>query len=172
MIFWMRNKLKQKRIKKAIAKGSKVMFGGGIDCTVPENIFISDYVYIGPECKLYGRGKVIIDENAIIGNHVCILTSNHNYENATMLPYDAYGEDKDVHICQNVWIASFVFILPGVTVGEGAVIAGGSIVTKNVPPLAIVGGNPARIIKYRDAEHYEMLKQQKKFYMVNKLKGR
>lgn len=147
------------------------MFGvGGIECTVPENIMISDYVYIGPECKLYGRGKIIIDQNVIIGNHVCILTSNHNYERAAMLPYDAYGEDKDVHICQNTWIASFVFILPGVTVGEGAVVAGGSVVTRDVPPLAVVGGNPARILKYRDSEHYEMLKQQKKFYMVNKLK--
>ena len=71
-------------------------------------------------------------------------------------------------IGENVWIASFAFILPGVHIGDGAIIAGGSVVTKDVPKCAIVGGNPARIIKYRDLEHYSKMVTQKKLYMRSK----
>ncbi len=56
-------------------------------------------------------------------------------------------------------------ILPGITIGEGAVVAAGSVVTKDVPPLAVVGGNPARIIKNRDEKVYYNLKQNNKIYM-------
>jgi hypothetical protein len=55
-------------------------------------------------------------------------------------------------------------IVPGVTVGEGAVLGAGSVVTKSVPKYAVVGGNPAKVIKYRDIEMFERLKAEKKYY--------
>ena len=54
-------------------------------------------------------------------------------------------------------------IVPGVTIGEGAILAAGAVITKDVPPLSVVGGNPAKVIKYRDKEHFEALKQLGKF---------
>ena len=54
---------------------------------------------------------------------------------------------KGVHLCRNVWIGARALILPGVTVGENSVIAGGAVVTKDVPPNTVVGGNPARVLK-------------------------
>ena len=57
-----------------------------------------------------------------------------------------------------------VTVVGGVSIGEGAIIAAGSVVTKDVPRCAIVGGNPARIIKYRNIEHFEKLKKEKRFH--------
>lgn len=91
-----------------------------------------------------------------------IITENHNYE-GEKLPYDTTYIRKNVTIGDCVWVGSRVIIMGGVSIGEGAIIAAGSVVTKDVPPLAIVGGNPAKLIKYRDAEHYYRLKEQKKF---------
>jgi serine acetyltransferase len=88
-----------------------------------------------------------------------------------MLPYDHIYKVKDVAIGENVWIGADVSIMPGVTIGEGAVIAACSCVSKDVPPLAVVGGNPIKIIKYRDAERYNSLKREGRIYMALKLRG-
>ena len=85
-----------------------------------------------------------------------------------MIPYDSKGINKDIIIKENVWIASYAFILPGVVINEGAVIAAGSVVTKDVPKCAVVGGNPGRIIKYRDEEEYNRLKENKEYYLKKK----
>jgi maltose O-acetyltransferase len=67
-----------------------------------------------------------------------------------------------VVIGRNVWIGGNVIIIPGVSIGDGAIIAVGTVVTANVEPLAIVGNQPMRILKYREREHYEKLDQQDK----------
>ena len=69
------------------------------------------------------------------------------------------------------WLGADVAIMPGVTIGEGAVIAACSCVTKDVPPLAVVGGNPAKVIKFRNEESYNRLKAEGKIYMSAKLNG-
>ena len=63
-----------------------------------------------------------------------------------------------------MWFGNRVLVLGGVKIGEGSILAAGAVVCKDVPPLAIVGGNPARIIKFRDKEHFEKLKAEKKFH--------
>lgn len=108
-------------------------------------------------------GGVEIGDYFHTGRDLTILSSNHNY-NGQAIPYDATYVKKPVTIEDFVWCGSGVKILPGVTIGEGAIIAMGAVVTKDVPPLAIVGGNPAKIIKYRDEQAFNGLKQQKKFY--------
>ena len=79
--------------------------------------------------------------------------------------YDSNFIKKAVHICENVWIGSKVIILPGVTIGEGSVIGAGAIITKDVPPCAVVGGNPAKVVKYRDKKQYLKLKENNQIYL-------
>ena len=134
------------------------------DISYPENIEIGSYVYIGPGAKFYARGGIKIGNNVSIGPRVEIHTSNHRYE-GTMIPYDNYVVLKPVVIEDNVWIGANVAIVPGVTIHEGAVIGMNSVVTKDVEKCAVVGGNPARVIKYRDISRYESLKKKKKFWI-------
>lgn len=132
-----------------------------------ENIFLSGNVYIGDKTEIYAQGKVIIKRGSIIADHVDIRTANHYYDGNLLnrLPFDEKIIIAPVIIEENVWIASHVVILPGVVIGEGAVVAAGAIVTKNVPPYAVVGGNPARVIKYRDKQRYDRLKSDDQLFM-------
>ncbi len=92
-----------------------------------------------------------------------IITENHNYEGEA-IPYDSTNITKKVIIEDNVWFGNRVLVTGNVTISEGAIIAAGSVVVKDVPYCAIVGGNPAKVIKYRDIAHYESLKAQRKFH--------
>ncbi len=129
-----------------------------------QNIVWHDHIYIGPFAFFCAIGGLEICSNVIIGPRVTIHTSNHRYENATMLPYDNYSLLKKVTIEKNVWIGDGAMIVPGVTIGEGSVIAMGSVVTKDVPKYSVVGGNPAKVIKKRDLEHYQSLDAKEMYY--------
>ncbi|HHV72868.1 MAG TPA: acyltransferase [Clostridia bacterium] len=135
---------------------------------------IGDSVYIGPEARFYGLGGITIEDGVVIGPRVSILSANHNYDGVSLeyLPFDQKVVLQPVKIEQNVWIGYGSIIVPGVTIGEGAVVAAGSVVTRDVPSCAVVGGNPARIIKYRDKEVYNRLKAEKKLYVASKIKGK
>ena len=141
-------------------RGDNVIISEGCDFGNPKNIKIEDNVFIGEKCAIYAIGQVTIKRGAIIADRVDIRTANHYYDGPDLnfIPFDEKVIVKPVLIGENCWIASHVLILPGVTIGEGAVVAAGSVVTKNVPDFAVVGGNPARIIKYRDKERYLALK--------------
>lgn len=89
-----------------------------------------------------------------------------------MLPYDDIYVVKDVRIAKNVWIGADVSIMPGVNIGEGAVVAACSCIIKDVPPLALVGGNPAKVIGHRDKQEYEKLKDENKIYLILKQQGK
>ena len=73
---------------------------------------------------------------------------------------------KDVIIDSFVWIGSRVTLLPGTHIGEGAIIQGGSVVHGQIPPYSIAGGNPAKVFKQRNIEHFEKLKKEKMFYIT------
>ena len=96
--------------------------------------------------KVFGRseGGLILGNNVDIAQEVNIWSEQHDYNNPSFKAIK-----KSVFIDDYVWIASRATILPGVHVGRGAVVACGAIVSKDVPPLAIVGGVPAHIIGYR-----------------------
>ena len=92
-----------------------------------------------------------------------IITQNHNYEGEA-IPYDSTYIKKNVTIGDCVWFGNRVLVVGNVNIGEGAIIAAGAVVTKDVPALAIVGGNPAKVIKFRDKDHYYRLKEEGKFH--------
>lgn len=108
-------------------------------------IEIGDDNMIGFFCRLDGRGKLKIGNNVNISSYTIIETGGHDLE-------DFEAKFKPVTIEDNVWIATRCIILGGVTIGEGAVVAAGSVVVKDVDPYTIVGGNPARYIKDRPKE--------------------
>jgi len=110
-----------------------------------------------------GLGQVTIGDNFHSGSECLLITANHNYE-GTSIPYDNTYIIKPIIIGDNVWFGNRVIVLGGVTIGEGAIIQAGAMVHKDIPNYAIVGGNPAKIIKYRDVEHYVLLKSQSKFH--------
>jgi len=110
-----------------------------------------------------GKGRALIGDNFRAGTDCLIITSNHNYMGEA-LPYDNTNISEDVIIEDNVWLGSRTIILPGIKIGEGAIIQAGALVVKDVPSCAIAGGSPATIFKYRDKEKYVELKKKKAFH--------
>lgn len=108
--------------------------------------------------RFYGRGKVTIGHNFHSGRGLIILTENHNYHGRA-IPYDDSVVIKDVSIGDNVWLGMNVMILPGVKIEEGVIVQAGAVVSSNIPALSIAGGNPARMIRMRDADHYFTMKK-------------
>lgn len=123
-----------------IEKGA--YFGDGSE------IEIGDNSGIGINCRL--SGPVKIGSNVMMGPEVIILTQSHKHDR-TDIPMIKQGKTtvKPVTIRDDVWIGTRAIILPGVSVGKGAIIGAGAVVTKNIPEFVVVGGNPAKIIKYR-----------------------
>jgi len=132
-------------------------------------IKFSGAAYLGPNLTIMNRSIVTFGDNVIIGPDVCIIDYNHDYKSRSYLPYSVENMVKPVVIGNHVWIGYGVIILPGVSVGDGAVIAAGSVVVNDVPSCAIVGGNPAKLISKRDHEVFEKLKNSKEsFYLYAK----
>lgn len=109
-------------------------------------------------------GGVSIGRYFHTGRGLTIFSTNHNYESIRSIPYDETDIYKPVIIKDFVWCGANVTIMPGVTIGEGVVIGGGSVVTKNIPDYAVIGGNPAQVIKYRNITNFCDLKMKSKFY--------
>ena len=113
------------------------------------SVSIGDNSGIGIRCEI--NGTVTIGNNVMMGPDVVIYTSGHRFDRMD-IPMMEQGstEEEPVVIGNDVWIGRRVMIMPGVKIGNGAVIAAGAVVTKDVPDYAIVGGVPAKIIKYRN----------------------
>jgi acetyltransferase-like isoleucine patch superfamily enzyme len=111
-----------------------------------------------------GKGEVVIGSNVVIAGNCLILTQNHNYE-GDKLPYDEKNIEKGVYIGDNVWIGTNVIILPGTRIEEGAIIQAGSVVHGVIAECGIAGGNPAKVFRCRDIEHYHKLKKEKRFFI-------
>lgn len=114
--------------------------------------------------KIIGLGSVMIGNNFHSGIECMIITSNHDYDTDICIPYGDNVIKKKIIIEDNVWFGNRVLITGNVTIGEGAIIGAGTVVTKNIPKYAIVGGNPAKILKYRNIDHYLELKNNKMFH--------
>lgn len=111
----------------------------------PMQMRFGNNVFINHSFTAMSIGGIELGDNVQIGPHVTIVTDNHDLKNRYVL------KCRGVCVGANAWIGAGATIMPGVTVGENAVIAGGAVVTKDVPANAIVGGNPAKIIKYIEA---------------------
>lgn len=109
-----------------------------------KNIHVGRQVFINMGCKFQDQGGIFIDDGVLIGHNVVLATLNHAMppeRRSDMLP-------APIHIGKRVWIGSNATVLPGVTIGNGTVVAAGAVVTKDVPANALVGGVPAKVIHY------------------------
>ncbi len=113
------------------------------------SIRLADRVWLGPYVVIYGHGGVEIGEETLGSMHVAILSSNHAIPPIGKLIRSAADQLLPTKIGRDVWIGANAVILGGVTIGDGAVVAAGAVVTKDVEAGAIVVGNPAREIRKR-----------------------
>ena len=112
---------------------------------------IGSRTYIGEYNNIRAAGgEIIIGDDCLISQFVTIVASNHLFKKDSLINQQAWDESENyINIGNDVWIGANSVILPGIHIGDGSIIAAGSVVTKNVPNYAIVAGNPARVIKYR-----------------------
>lgn len=150
--------------RSATCNGSLFVNGSGV--IKGKGLVLEDNVHIGANYFIHSTGSVVIGQNTHISQNFSCYSCNHQYE-GELLPYDSQLVKKPVDIGRNVWIGMNVSICPGVTIGDGAIIGLGAVVTSNVPACAIVGGNPAKVLKFRNVNHYEDLDARQKYGGVN-----
>ncbi len=108
-----------------------------------KNITLGERIFINSGCKFQDQGGVVIGDHCLIGHNTVLATLNHDLDP---------GKRADMHpasitIGRNVWIGANVTVLPGVTIGDDAVVAAASVVTKDVPARSVVVGSPARVVR-------------------------
>lgn len=130
--------------------GKRVVYYPGIKLTSVHRMTIGDDVDFAWGVVVTGGGRVDIGDRVLIGYYTMILSANHVIPRGRGLIFGSGHDKKPVVIHSDVWIGAGCTILPGVTIGEGAVVAAGSVVVKHVEPYKIVGGVPARVIRPRD----------------------
>jgi putative colanic acid biosynthesis acetyltransferase WcaF len=130
------------------ALGSKVSWqvaiNHGLQIRLPHRITIGGDVFVAEDVILDGRGGLTIGEHVSINSRVQIWTAQHDWQSPTF----AYVQ-APVSIGDHCWISASAIILPGVTIGEGAVVAAGSVVVADVDPWTLVGGVPAKKLRDR-----------------------
>ncbi len=156
--------LKIKYGRKARRIGRDVWLDVGLHMSGRE-IHIDDAVYLGPCCRLYGSGGIWIGEGTIFGPEVTVLSTMPSYEDPVLLPFDARSRPMPVRIGKGVWVGYGAVLCPGITVGEGAVIGMGAVVWEDVASGAVVGGNPARVLRNRDPELIHALAREGRFFL-------
>ena len=116
-----------------------------------KNIHIGKNVFINMGCKFQDQGGIFIGDGTLIGHNVVLATLNHAKSprnRSTMIP-------APIHIGRRVWIGSNATVLPGVTIGDGAIVAAGAVVTRDVPENTIVSGMPARVMRRLSEEELQ-----------------
>lgn len=113
--------------------------------------------------KAFGGGSLKIGDYFHSGKGIEIYTDSHNYDKGTAIPYDSTNIYYNIEIGNFVWFGSDVKVLGNVKISDGAVIQAGSVVVSDIPYCGIAGGNPAKVFKYRDIDHFEKLNKEQKF---------
>lgn len=133
---------------KSLGEGSFISYK--VKIRAARNITIGKHTRINNYTILDGRGGLTIGDDVLIGFESLILSSSHRFSNPS-IPIRLQGmESAPIKIGNDVWLGARVIILPGVTIGDGAVVGAGAVVTKNIPPLTIAVGVPARPIGRRE----------------------
>ena len=135
-------------LKLFMKKISTIWLRPGITIWWPEKILVGNSC-LNEDIHLNGFGGISIGENVLIGHRCTFFSDEHVFEDPGELIRVQGRKPAPIVVNDDVYFGCNVVVLSGVTIGKGAVIGAGAVVTKDVPPLAIVGGIPARVIRYR-----------------------
>jgi len=129
--------------------GNRSVLGRYVELSHPENVFIGNDVSVASGVTLgaSSQGSITIGDRCAIAAGVRFVTPTHDYN---VLPIASVGINKPIVVGDDVWIGTSAIILPGVSIGDCAVIAAGAVVTRDVPADCVVGGVPAKVIKQLD----------------------
>ena len=108
-----------------------------------KNIRVGRNVFINHACTFMDRGGITLEDDVFIGPKVCLITENHGLREEERRTLNSHP----IRVCKGAWIGAGAIVLPGVTIGEYAVVGAGSVVTHDVPDHVVAAGNPAKIIK-------------------------
>ena len=145
----------------AHADGGRVQIGPG--CLIKQYVQIMTYPggfiklgadsSVNPFCVLYGHGGLSIGSKVRIAAHTVMIPANHKFDRLDAAITDQGLDRRGIRIADDVWIGANCTICDGVTIGTGAVIGAGSVVTRDIPPMMVAVGSPARSIKSRSTTH-------------------
>ena len=143
----------QKKIRGAL--GKLMLSSCGKDVNIEKNAIFSpkvslgNYSGIGVNARIHGA--CTIGDHVMMGENCVIITRNHRHDRTDIpMMEQGFEEERPVVIGNDVWIGDRVTIMPGVHIGDGCILAAGSIVTHDIPPMSIAAGIPARVIKTRE----------------------
>lgn len=124
--------------------GANIVVEHHFHCDLGDNIHVGDNFYAGFNCTILDLAPVTIGHNCLLGPNVGLYTSGHQ-----LVPEGRHltGHARPIAIGNDVWVGGHSVIIGGVTIGDGAVIAAGSVVIRDVPPHTVYGGNPAKKLK-------------------------
>jgi acetyltransferase-like isoleucine patch superfamily enzyme len=140
------------RERRAMTIGPGLRMAPNVSLRFGQRITIGSRVHVGERSALWAgsaTGRVTIHDEALLGPNVFVPASNYSLEDRARPVMDQPRVERDVVIGPRSWLGHNVVVLPGVTIGEGAVVAAGAVVSRDVEPWTIVGGVPARVIGHR-----------------------
>lgn len=130
--------------------GKNVKISPTVFFKYPENIEIGDGTFLNHLCSIWASpgGEIVIGRDVLLGPCVSIIASNHGTARGKLIREQA-GRDAPIHIGDDVWIGANTVVTAGVTIGDGVVVGAGAVVTRDLPPMSICVGVPAKVIGYR-----------------------
>jgi acetyltransferase-like isoleucine patch superfamily enzyme len=176
MFFKIFNKIKNKicylqaisLFKKTNSNINSLRLGGEVNCnyyiSYPENLTIGGGTVVRGNLFINAYGSVTIGQYCHIAQGLTIYSHNHNYKSTKKIPYDEINIKKPVEIGDAVWIGANVTIAPGSKIGNGVIISSGSVVFGEIEECAIVRGNPAKVIGYRNKDVFYNLYNKGEFF--------
>ena len=144
-------------MKYTIGKNSAIFLDCTFDCA--KNFSLGKNSVINGKCRIDNKSSITIGENVSISQEVMILSADHDMDSP-----DFRGRERPVKIEDYVWVGSRAIILPGITVGKGAVVSAGPVVTKNVEPFSVVAGVPAKMKRTRKKGINYQLSYRRRFH--------
>ncbi|MCK0122670.1 acyltransferase [Loktanella sp. F6476L] len=141
--------IKSSEASLALGARNQIMHAVHFETGYEGNITLGDDCFIGAFAILNGHGGIKIGNNVLIAGHCHIVAGNHRFEDPSV-PITAQGIDSQgITIEDDVWLGAGVKVLDGITIGRGSIISAGAVVNRDVPPLSIMAGVPARFLRKR-----------------------